>query len=281
MTEIEAPRADSDASATQAASFGRRLAAERERLGLSVGEIAGRLRLHPKQVQAIESESLPALPAPFLRGFVRNYAKEVRLDPAPLLAELNARLGPQQGGTQALAPARSGSSLAAPSEHGSRRIVLIGVLVALIVFAVLGGLATRSDKARVEPAPATTKPVAAVAPPAAPAAAVEPKVEPVASLPAETPAPVPAAVAAAPPPAPAELVRMSFHAQSWVEVTQADGRVILSQINEAGTEQRVEGKPPLKVVIGNASGVSLDYKGKPVDLKPSTNPDNVARITLN
>jgi len=64
-------------------------------------------------------------------------------------------------------------------------------------------------------------------------------------------------------------------------VTQADGRVILSQINEAGTEQRVEGKPPLRVVIGNASGVSIDYKGKPVDLKAATTPDNVARITLN
>jgi cytoskeleton protein RodZ len=281
MTEIDAPRANNDANAMQAVTFGRRLAAERERLGLSVGEIAGRLRLHPKQVQAIESESLPPLPAPFLRGFVRNYAKEVRLDPAPLLAELNARLGPQQGGTQGLAPARSGSSLTAPSEHGSRRIVLIGVLAALIVLAVLGGLATRSDKARVEPAPPTTKPAAPVAPPPAPAGAVEPKVEPVAAPPAEIPAPAPATGAGTPAAAPAESVRMSFRAQSWVEVTQADGKVIHSQINEAGTEQRVEGKPPLKVVIGNASGVSLDYRGKPVDLKPSTNPENVARITLN
>lgn len=280
MSEIEAPRASSDANPTQPASFGRRLAAERVRLGLSVGEIAGRLRLHPKQVQAIESESLPALPAPFLRGFVRNYAKEVRLDPAPLLAELNARLGPQQGGTQALAPARSGSSLAAPNEHGSRRIVLIGVLAALIVLAVLGGLATRSDKVRIEAPPAATKPAGSVAPTPAPAAAVEPKVDPPASPPVEAPAPTPAAAAAAPT-AGAELVRMNFRAQSWVEVTQGDGKVIHSQINEAGTEQRVEGKPPLRVVIGNAAGVSLDYKGKPVDLRSSTNPDNVARITLN
>jgi cytoskeleton protein RodZ len=278
MTDIDAPRANSDA--TQSVSFGRRLAAERERLGLSVGEIAGRLRLHPKQVQAIESEALPALPAPFLRGFVRNYAKEVRLDPAPLLAELNARLGPQHGGTQALAPARSGSSLGTPSEHGSRRIVLIGVLVALIVLAVLGALATRSDKGRGESPPAATKPVPPAAPPSTPAPAAESKVEPAPPLPAETSAQVTAAGAAAPA-ANAELVRMSFRAQSWVEVTQADGRVIHSQINEAGTEQRVEGKPPLRVVIGNASGVSIDYKGKPVDLKAATTPDNVARITLN
>jgi cytoskeleton protein RodZ len=64
-------------------------------------------------------------------------------------------------------------------------------------------------------------------------------------------------------------------------VTQSDGRVLLSQINEPGTEQRVDGKAPMRLVIGNASGVSVDYKGKPIDLKSVTNADNVARITLN
>jgi hypothetical protein len=34
-------------------------------------------------------------------------------------------------------------------------------------------------------------------------------------------------------------------------------------------------------VIGNASAVVLDYKGKSIDLKPVTSGDNVARITLN
>jgi len=76
-------------------------------------------------------------------------------------------------------------------------------------------------------------------------------------------------------------VRLSFRDQSWVQVTQADGRILHSQINEAGTEQRIEGKTPLRLVIGNAAGVSVDYKGKTIDLKPVTSADNVARITLN
>ncbi len=76
-------------------SFGRRLAAERQRLGLSLGELASRLRLHPKQVAAIEAENLDALPGgTFLRGFVRNYAKELKLDPAPLLDDLQRRSAP-------------------------------------------------------------------------------------------------------------------------------------------------------------------------------------------
>ncbi len=74
---------------------------------------------------------------------------------------------------------------------------------------------------------------------------------------------------------------MSFREQAWVEVTQSDGRILQSQINPAGSEQRIDGKAPLKLVVGNASAVSIEYKGKAIDLKPATSPDNVARITLN
>lgn len=281
MSEVEAPRAETEAEAAPPSSFGRRLAAERTKLGLSVEEIAARLRLHPKQVQAIENETLPALPAPFLRGFVRNYAKEVRLDPAPLIVELNALMGPQAGGPQPLAAARGSSGLGASSDHGSRRVVVIGVLAALIALAVVGGLATRGEKRRIQTAGESSKVPAPVAAPApAPAATVAQKIEPVVSAPVDMPAPASTAVTPAPLLA-AESVRLTFREQSWVEVTQADGRVVHSQINEAGTEQRVEGKPPLRLVIGNASAVALDYKGKSIDLKPVTSSENVARITLN
>jgi cytoskeleton protein RodZ len=281
MSEIEAPPG----------TFGRRLVAERTRLGLSIDEIAARLRLHRKQVLAIENESLPALPAPILRGFVRNYAKEVRLDPAPLVAELNALLGPQAGGQQAVARGRSGSTRGAPSDQGSRRVVLVGVLAALIALAVVGGLTTRSDKLPVENAAEAAKPAVAVpAPTPAPAEAnkveaAAPQLEPVASTaaPATPAAPTatPAAAATTAPLPASETVRLSFRDRSWVEVTQGDGRIVHSQLNEAGTEQRIDAKPPLRVVIGNASAVVLDYKGKAVDLKPATTADNVARITLN
>jgi cytoskeleton protein RodZ len=275
MSEIEAPRAETEVE-NAPAGFGRRLAAERTRLGLSVGEMATRLRLHPKQVQAIENQSLPALPAPFLRGFVRNYAKELRLDPAPLIAELNALLGPQAGEPQRVATAANSlSGDSAPSGHGSRQVVLVGVLAVLIGLAVVGGLATRTDNRQFEAPTSITK----AAPPAAPQSApvpAEPKAEQVPVQAVEVPA-----AAAAPVVAASESLRLSFREQSRVEVAQGDGRIVHSQINEAGTEQRIEGRPPLRLVIGNASAVALEYKGRAVDLKPSTNADNVAKITLN
>jgi cytoskeleton protein RodZ len=281
MNEIEAPRAEAGADAAEVTGFGRRLAAERAKLGLSVEEVAARLRLHPKQIHAIEIGNLPALPAPFLRGFVRNYAKEVRLDPAPLVDELNAMLGMRAGGPPPMATNRSAGAVGAPSGHGSRSVVVIGVIAALVAFAVLGGLATRSEKPRADPAVEAAKPPARPAAPAqGPPATSEQKAEPAASAPTGTSAqPSPMPVPASSPIA--EPLRLSFRDQSWVEVTQADGKVVLSQINAGGTEQRIEGKPPLRLVIGNASAVALDYKGKVIDLKPVTNAENVARITLN
>jgi len=276
MNEIEAPRQETHADAAPLPGFGRRLAAERARLGLSVNEIAARLRLHPKQVQAIENEVLPALPAPFLRGFVRNYAKELRLDPAPLVAELNARLGPQAGELQRFATGGSGSGSAAPSGHGSRRVVVTGVLVVLVGLALVGGLATRGEKRRAEAA-AESKSVAAVTPPSP---VVAQKVEPAPPPPTEANA-SPAGTLMPAPPVAAIAVHLSFREQSWVEVTQADGRIVHAQVNEPGTEQRIEGKAPLRVVIGNAPAVSLEYNGKAIDLKAVTGADNVARISLN
>jgi ribosome-binding protein aMBF1 (putative translation factor) len=51
----EASAAPSAAAVSTATSFGARLAAAREEAGLSVGEMAGRLRLHVNQVRALES----------------------------------------------------------------------------------------------------------------------------------------------------------------------------------------------------------------------------------
>jgi cytoskeleton protein RodZ len=132
--------------------------------------------------------------------------------------------------------------------------------------------------------PAAPQPAATLAAEAPkPEAAAPPAPEPAKQV-AVAPAPAATAAAASAPSAAVaatDSVHLVFRDRSWVEVTQADGRIVHSQINEAGTEQRIDGKPPLRLVIGNASEVSLDYKGKPIDLKSSTSVDNVARITLN
>ncbi len=58
----------------------------RENQGLSVHEIASRLRLGTKQIEAIEADNFAVLPEPtIVRGFIRNYAKQLKINAQPLL----------------------------------------------------------------------------------------------------------------------------------------------------------------------------------------------------
>ena len=81
------------AATTAPSGFGPVLAQARARAGLSVEQAAARIRLTSKQLRAIEDENLQVLPAPaYVNGFVRNYARELGVDAAPLIEDLNAKL---------------------------------------------------------------------------------------------------------------------------------------------------------------------------------------------
>jgi cytoskeleton protein RodZ len=83
----------------------------------------------------------------------------------------------------------------------------------------------------------------------------------------------------APPKSGERQVTLLFEDESWVEIRDRDGKVILWQLNLPGTRQVVSGRPPLSFVIGNAHGVRLTYDDRAVDLAPYTRTD-VARMTL-
>ncbi len=79
------------APATLSASAGAALKAAREAAGLPLDAIAQQLRLAPRQVQALENDDYQHLPGrTFVRGFARNYARFVHLDPDAVLALLPA-----------------------------------------------------------------------------------------------------------------------------------------------------------------------------------------------
>lgn len=66
---------------------GRTLAAQREAMGWSVEQVADQLKLAVRQVVALEAGDYASLPGPaVVRGFVRAYAKVVKLEAAPLVA---------------------------------------------------------------------------------------------------------------------------------------------------------------------------------------------------
>jgi cytoskeleton protein RodZ len=65
---------------------GPRLAAAREAKGMATAEVAAKLRLGVRQIEALEADAYDQLPGEvFVRGFIRNYAKLLDLDPEALL----------------------------------------------------------------------------------------------------------------------------------------------------------------------------------------------------
>lgn len=76
-------------TAISALSPGARLAEERQVHGFSVEQVASQLNLAPRQIVALEADNYAALPGMVIvRGFLRAYAKLLKVDPVPLLAVL-------------------------------------------------------------------------------------------------------------------------------------------------------------------------------------------------
>lgn len=295
--------------------FGRVLAAAREAQGILAAEMAGRLRLHPRQLDALEYERLDELPsAPFVRGYVRSYAKELKIDPAPLLSALGARLpAPATLGLTAPTGQAMTEVRRAGVERASRLMVIGGTVVALLILAIVGWIAS----ARLKPATAPSQPTAAPAAPApvpgtesAAAAAPAASTTGASTAPNESvpgvpgasagaspvtassptpvtsavpePSPAPASVAAVPAMPAVSGLRLQVSGRpSWIEVTDADGRVVFVGTLSSGAEQVLANlKPPLRLTVGNASTVTVTYRGRLVDLQPHIRANDLARLTL-
>lgn len=274
-------------------SAGAALREARERMGLSVADVAHRLKFAPRQVEALEADDFARLPEiAFVRGFVRNYARLLQLDPAPLLAALP--------GTPAPPPlaARTQEETPFPPTSPTRKPGPAWLIAVACIVALAAGFfiwshdgkpdAPKTVREEVVPVPAPP-PVAAALVATAPAPAVSTPATS-AQLPALPPqaAAKPAPQIAAPAPqsgvAPATskrpgVIRMEFDEESWVEVTDRDGRVLLSKVFPRGSEQSLNGKAPFSLVIGLSSAVRLTYKGKAVDLALHAK-SGVARLTL-
>jgi len=74
-------------------------------------------------------------------------------------------------------------------------------------------------------------------------------------------------------------VKLRFRGESWVEIRDRNGRVLLSRINPPGSETEVSGRPPFAIVIGNAPDVRVTYDDREFALEPHTRVA-VARFTL-
>ena len=78
-------------------SVGQELRAARELQKLSIHQVAETTKIKGDHVRALEAGQFEVFSAPvYIRGFVRTYARHLKLDEARLLAELDKELGATQ-----------------------------------------------------------------------------------------------------------------------------------------------------------------------------------------
>src|SRR5882672_4442920 len=75
-------------------------------------------------------------------------------------------------------------------------------------------------------------------------------------------------------------IRMTFTADSWVEIYDASEVRVFFDMGTTGTSRSVAAQTPLRVFLGFADGVRLQLDGRDVTLPPEVRRGNLAEFSL-
>ena len=250
---------------------GERLRLAREAAGLSVAEVAQRLKMPVRVVESLESGDWNQLDAPvFVRGQLRSYARllGVRIDEELPAASASVPIEPAR-----LQPRTYTPPLRRTFDRMMGRMVYI-VITALI--AVPAWMATRSHldsqvrvQASLDAPTSTPAPAGDRQPPARTDEGPRPLVASMALPPRQARAPAESAPA----------LSLRFTDDSWVEVFSADGSVLERGLLKAGEQRDYDTGQVGRVVLGNAGAVEVRGNGNIQDLAEFKRA-NVARFTV-
>jgi cytoskeleton protein RodZ len=281
---------------------GNRLATARRQQQLDLKAVASQMHLSGDVVAALEAGDESALPAmTFVRGYIKTYARLLGLDEKQILGLIPAGESYRPAPLKAVG-LRSPRRRRQPTSKWLLWLTGVVAVAALVVYGV--PVVERLWNRNAEPGQSADE--NALPLPAEEHHGLQPMDLP--ALPEETPeqpapeepAVVPEsefdtgqtpAVEAEAPPAPSQdeappaaettgpaLIRLRFTADSWVEM-ESHGRKLVVGTQTAGSERSVRAEPPVQILLGNASAVELEYRGKPVDLKHYQR-GKVARLVL-
>jgi cytoskeleton protein RodZ len=295
------------------AGIGTRLRAAREKKGLTILQAAEKLHLDSRILESLEAEDFAALGAAvYARGHLRHYAELVGERPAELqeLYANSTRAAPAQPDLKRIPrvqPDGDPGKLAGPA-----MVVLVGLALTGTLWWLLSsgdkpqptpvhdsvqgsstGGATNGEAAVNPQAPANSSaaantPVRLPAPDlsVASSATLSKSAVATATPVGPTAAPVTPAVASAavptstPRPKDGELI-LKFSSDSWAEVYDAAGQRLFYDVGAASSAHTVKGPAPMRVVLGNAAGVALEFNGRPALVPANVRPDGSVRFVIN
>jgi cytoskeleton protein RodZ len=261
---------------------GARLRSERERRGLSLQKAADEMRLDAWVIEALETDQYERIgPAVYAKGHLKKYAGILSIPWEEVVAAYDS-LHVESAQSPAQAPAVRIHSPPPIVNNFPTGQIAVAVIFALIVAGVIWWKPWQQRNAASSSTPPTTQ-VSVPVPRSnqtatdaqnAPADASQPTVvqqsaatagsetagvdQPAAGV--EPVATTTAAGAASGSEAGAgrARLRLSFSADSWVDVHDAAGRRIFSGYGRANSVKVVAGDAPLRVYLGYASGVQLE-----------------------
>lgn len=264
---------DEETTLPPSSSFGEEMRKEREIRSISLKEIADATKISKRYLEAIEKDDYNVLPAAvFTRGFVREYARYLGLNPDEAVNRyLHYRQGLEETGAVSKDTRREpGRDIAheplremrketaretlrkiqtaqdAPAEPPRRRVspaiivfVLIVALFAVAVWLVQNPSIYRRTRPR--PAPQTTTQ----------------QMDPTVAPPTATTAPAPVTDSDL-------ILRIRARENSWVTL-DADGRSVFNSELRRGEEQTFRARDRFVFrTVGNAGGIDVTLNGVPV-----------------
>lgn len=274
-TEAAAPDQSAQAAAPiEPCTPGTALRLAREARGQSIADVVQVIRFSARQIEALERDDYASLPgSTAVRGLVRSYAKFLKLDAVPLLAQLEPAVPVPEADVR---PPTNMGEAEQPTlvERVPPRFIAAGVAIVMLALAGYWYASLSGDRGssglRGESGSA-----GAIAPNAVVAPATVPVVAPVPVVAEQEPAVAGATSAASP----FGGLRVEFDDRSWIEVRDATQKIVFVGEYPAGTRQNIDGKPPFQIWIGKASGVRVFMGERSIDLKPHTR-EEVARFNL-
>ncbi|HVR29630.1 MAG TPA: helix-turn-helix domain-containing protein [Thermoanaerobaculia bacterium] len=229
-------------------SFGDWLKRQRSLREISLREISDVTKISLRYLEALEENRFSVLPAAvFARGFLREYARYVGLDPDEVVNYYSvAQQDQEPEGT----PSKPRPRRLHSSTQWLYGLVLTGGVVGL--FGVVAAVSFWAERrpASVEPPPIAA-PVFAPAPP--------PPVAETSGAPLE--------------------VTLDFTENCWVEAI-LDGSERISELRVQGESLRLRATESVALTLGNAAGVRIEVNGRPFEIAGGSGTVRAVEITL-
>jgi cytoskeleton protein RodZ len=266
----------------------------REAAGLHIAALAAALKVPVKKLEALEAGRYGELPdMVFARALASSACRQLKVDPAPILEQIPAGVTPQLGdsGMAINTPfkAASGGAPANPVGWLSRPAVLaaIALMLGALVLVFLPDMATVSEPEASAPsgnaapspsiAPVFSEPVQGATPDTAPqeqpaeaggtGVALAPAL--ISGLPTASPSvaaqTTPSATATAEAADASKLLMIRATGDSWVEVTNGTGVVVIQRMLKSGDVVDFSAAPPYTVVVGRVDNAEVVVRGRAFD----------------